>query len=135
MDNLVQRMFESQLIEAKANGSRLPSVTSVAAGAGISRSSMYRYHSAVVARIQAPTRCRENDKREQLRLKVQLLGKQLTAERMLTRALARACAELAAEKAAMKDQFHDDKLSLQLRVEQLEHQIQGKKPLRLLRAR
>ena len=131
----VLRTFESQLIRAKADRSRLPSVASVAASAGISRSSMYRFHSAIVARIQALADGRKIDKREQLSLKVQLLSKQLKSERALTRALARACAELAADKIAMKEQFEDERLSLQLRVEHLEKQLRGGRTVTLLHSK
>ena len=68
-------------------------------------------------------------------MKAQLLVAQLRSERELTRALARACAELAAEKAAMKEEFEDEKLSLQLRVEHLEMQLRGGSAIRLLHSK
>jgi hypothetical protein len=68
-------------------------------------------------------------------VKGQLLAAQLRSAKELTRALARTCAELAAEKAVMKEEFEEVKLSLQLRVEQLERQLRGGNTIRLLHSK
>lgn len=134
-NDAVQRAFESLLVQARAHKQRGPTVAAVAARAGISRSSMYRFHPAVVAQIQAANGVRDAKKHDHLRLKAQLLVSQLKSERELSRALARACAELAAEKAAIEDRLEDERLSLQLRIGQLEQQLQGKKNVRVLQPR
>lgn len=116
----VRRAFERQLIDARAGGQAPPSVASIATAVGISRSSMYRFHPEVVARIQALAGVRQDEKHEQLRLKSHLLAEQLNAEKALTRALARVVAELAAEKEAMREDFEDTKAHLELRIERLQ---------------
>jgi AcrR family transcriptional regulator len=129
----VQNAFERELIKARAWGQAAPSVALIAAAAGVSRSSMYRFHPRIVARIQELTGQRQDAKRDQLHVKVRLLAEQLKAEKTLARALARVVAELAAEKVAMTQAFEDEKLSLQLRVAHVEKALQGRKNLRLLR--
>jgi hypothetical protein len=133
--DVVQRAFESLLVQSRTHKERSPTIAAVAARAGITRSSIYRFHPGVVAQIRALNGERDSRKQDQLRVKAQLLAAQLRSERELTRALARACAELAAEKAAMKEEFEDVKLSLQLRVEHLERQLRGGSTIRLLHSK
>lgn len=102
-DDAVQRAFDALLIKARADGVRGPTVAAVAARANISRSSMYRFHTDVVSRIQALSAPRRTSRRDALCAKMRLLSRQLKAERDLTKALARACAELAAEKVALAE--------------------------------
>jgi AcrR family transcriptional regulator len=119
-DGEVQRAFDALLIKARAEGGRAPTVAGVAARAGISRSSMYRFHGDVVARIQALSDPRRNTRQDALHAKVRLLAQQLKAERELTRALARACAELAAEKVALNEQLEEERVRFRLRLESLQ---------------
>jgi hypothetical protein len=133
--DVVQRAFESLLVQSRTHKERSPTIAAVAARAGISRSSIYRFHPGVLAQIRTLNGERDSRKQDQLRVKAQLLAAQLRSERELTRALARACAELAAEKAAMKEEFEDEKLSLQLRVEHLEMQLRGGSAIRLLHSK
>jgi hypothetical protein len=86
---------------------------------------LYRYHPNVAALIQAPDGHRDTRRDEQLRLKVRLLTEQLRREKEGSAALVRTCAELAAGKEAMEDQFEDERLSLQIRVERLEKGLRG----------
>jgi len=132
VNDAVRRAYESLLVQARARKERSPTIADVAARAGISRSSMYRFHPGIVAQIRALNGQRDARKQDQLRVKAQLLASQLKSERQLSSALARACAELAAEKGALQEQFEDEKLSLQLRVDRLEKQLQGRKHLRVL---
>lgn len=127
----VQRAFESLLVKARMEHSRLPTVASVAARAGIARSSMYRFHAGVVGQIQSLSRDREAAKYNQLRLKVEILSQQLRSERDLTKALARACAELAAQKAALVEQLQDERVSFQLQVEHLQTKLGGERVVTL----
>ena len=129
----VHRAFASLLVASRAHGEPSPTIATVAARAGISRSSMYRFHPSVVAQIRILTGHRDARKQDQLRVKAQLLAAQFRSERQFSRALARACAELAAEKAALQEQLEDERLSLQLKVDRLEKQLQGRKKLTLLR--
>ena len=129
----VQRAFESLLVESRAHAERKPTIAAVAARAGISRSSMYRFHPGIVAQIRSLTGDRDARKQDQLRVKAQLLATQLKSERQFIRALARACAELAAEKAALQEQFENERLSLQLKVAHLEKQLQGRRNVTILR--
>jgi hypothetical protein len=132
--DVVQRAFESLLVQSRAHKARPPTIAAVAARARISRSSIYRFHSGVVAQIRALNGERDFRKQDQLRVKAQLLTAQLRSEKELTRALARACSELAADKAAMKEELDDRNLSLQLRVEHLERQLHGN-TLKLVRSK
>jgi AcrR family transcriptional regulator len=129
----VRRAFEQQLIDARASGQAPPSVASIAAAVGIARSSMYRFHPEVVARIQALAGGRRDEKHEQLRLKSRLLSEQLNAEKALTRALARVVAELAAESEAMRNEFEDATAHLELRIERLQ-KIHARKGARVARS-
>jgi AcrR family transcriptional regulator len=133
--NAVRRAFESLQVQAREHGERPPTVAAVAARAGISRASMYRFHPGIVGKIRALHGRLEVTKQDQLRVKLQLLEAQLKSERQFSRALARACAELAAQKAAQEEQFEDERLSLQLKLERLETQLQGKRPVRVVDVR
>jgi len=128
----VQRAFEALLVKARVDGARAPTVTSVAAGASISRSSMYRFHPEIVGRIQALAAPKRATQQETLRAKLRLLCRHLQAERDLTKALARACAELAAEKVALKEQLEEERLRFTLRLEALQKRLRGVKPVKLL---
>lgn len=133
--DLIQRSLESLLVRARAGQAKLLTVTAVAAAARISRASLYRYHPHVISQIQAQ-KGRSDAKNEQaLRLKVSLLMEQLKRERETNAALARACAELAADAAALRQEFEDEKVSLQLRVEHLEKKLRGGKIVRLIHPR
>jgi hypothetical protein len=131
--DVVRRAFESLLDHSRAHKERSPTIAAVATCAGISRSSMYRFHPGVVAQIRALNGDRDARKADQLRVKAQLLVAQLKSEKQLVSALARACAELAAEKAALTERFEDERLRLQLRVDHLEKQLHGSKHITLLR--
>jgi hypothetical protein len=100
--DVVRRAFESLLIQSRTHRERSPMIAAIAARAGVSRSSIYRFHPGVVAQIRALNGEHDSRKQDQLRVKAQLLATQLRSEKELTRALARSCAELAAEKAATK---------------------------------
>ena len=128
----VQRVFEALLIKARAEGARAPTVASVAACAGISRASMYRFHTDVVARVQALSAPSRAAQQGAIRAKVRLLTGQLKAGKDLTKALARACAELAAEKVALVEQLEDERLRFTLRLESLQKKLRGSKPVTLL---
>jgi AcrR family transcriptional regulator len=128
----VQRAFEALLIKARTEGLRAPTVASIAARAGISRASMYRFHPDVVARIQALSAPSQTAQHDAIRAKVRLLTGQLKAEKDLTKALARACAELAAEKVAFTEQLEEERLRFTLRLENLQKKLRGIKPVRLL---
>jgi len=134
-EDQVRSAFESLRVEARGKKTAPPSVAAVAARAGISRSSMYRFHPTVVAEIRAANGARDAKKQDQLRLKVQLLASQLKAEKRLSAALARACAELATQKAVLAEELADARLSAQLRVQHLENQLQGRKNVRLLHSK
>jgi hypothetical protein len=128
----VQHAFEALLIKARAGGARAPTVAAVAARAGISRASMYRFHSDVVARLQALSAPSRAAQQGAIRAKVRLLAGQLKAEKDLTKALARACAELAAEKVALVEQLEEERLRFTLRLENLQKKLRGVKPVKLL---
>jgi hypothetical protein len=132
-DGDVRRAFEALLIKARAEGGRAPTVAGVAARADISRSSMYRFHAEVVARIQALSAPKRNARQDALNAKVRLLTQQLKAERELTKALARACAELAAEKVALTEQLEEERLRFRLRLESLQKTSRGVRAFRLVR--
>lgn len=114
------------------HGGRAPTVASVAARASISRSSMYRFHADIVARIQALSDPQRAAQQNVLRAKVRLTARQLKAEKELTKALARACAELAAEKMALAEQLEEEGLRFTLRLEALQKKLRGTKHVRLL---
>lgn len=133
--DLVQRTFEKQMTRWRAGEARKPTIVSIAADSGISRSALYRSHPGVVARIQGLNGDQGASRRDQLCTKVALLTAQLKAEKELTRALALACAELAAEKADINEQLNDEKLSFQLRVEHLEKRLRGGRNVRLLHSK
>ena len=122
-------------MESRAHKERSPTIAAVAARAGISRSSIYRFHPGIVAQIRALNGQRDARKQDQLRVKAQLLAAQLKLEQQFSRALARACVELAAQKAELREQFEDERLSLQLKVEHLEAQIRGTRHLRVIDTR
>jgi len=124
----VRRLFESLLVEARATQSQFPTVSSVAKAAGISRSSMYRFHAGVVTQIQSLTGDQNARRRDQLRVKAQLLAQQLKAEKELTKALAKVCAELAAEKVALSEQLEEERLRFTLRLEGLQKKLRGVSP-------
>lgn len=130
-DDPVQRVFEVLLVKARAEGARGPSVASVAARAQISRSSMYRFHSDVVAQIQALSAPKQIARQDALRTKMRLLSQQLQSEKELTRALARACAELSAEKMRLTEQLEEERLRFSLRLEALQKKLRGVKHVRL----
>ena len=130
--DLVQRIFELQMTQWRAGAASKPTVTSVAAGARLSRSAVYRSHQGVVMRIQALTGKATDTKRAQLTSKIALLSGQLKSERSLTRALAHAAAELAAELNELQGQFDDERLRWQLRLAHLEKRAQGQQPVRLI---
>jgi hypothetical protein len=132
-DDEVQRAFDTLLIKARAEGGWTPTVAAVAARAGISRSSMYRFHSEVVARIQALSSPQRNARHDALHAKVRLLAQQLKAERELTKALARACGELAAEKVALDEQLEEERLRFRLRLESLQKTSRGVRAFRVIR--
>lgn len=131
----VQRVYDALLLKARKDGARAPTVASVASHAGISRSSMYRFHADVVARIQALSDPQHAAQQNTLRAKVGLTTRQLRAERELTKALARACAELAAEKMALAEQLEEERLRFTLRFEALQKRLRATKPVRLLHSR
>lgn len=128
-DGDVQRAFDALLIKARAEGGRAPTVAGVAASAGISRSSMYRFHAEVVARIQTLSAPKRNARQDALHAKVRLLTQRLKAERELTKALARACAELAAEKLALTEQLDEERVRFRLRLETLQKTSRGVRAL------
>jgi len=128
----VQRAFDALLAKARAEGTRGPTVISVAARASISRSSMYRFHADIVAQIKALSTPKQAAGQDTLRTKLRLLVRQLKSEKDLTKALARACAELAAEKAALAEQLEEEQLRFSLRLEALQKKLRGVKPARLL---
>jgi hypothetical protein len=117
----------------RAGEANKPTVTSVAAGARLSRSALYRSHRGVVLRIQVLNGEAQNKRQPQLNSKINLLSGQLKAEKRLTRALAYAAAELAAELNELKLQFNDERLRWQLRVSHLEKQAGGQQSFRVLR--
>ncbi len=129
----VQRAFDALLIKARAGGGRAPTVAGVAARAGISRSSMYRFHAEVVARIQGLSAPKQHVRQDAVHAKVRLLGQQLKSERELTKALASACAELAAEKVALNEQLEEERLRFRLRLESLQKTSRGARAFRLVR--
>jgi hypothetical protein len=131
-DDPVHRVFEALLVKARAEGTRRPSVAAVAARAGISRSSMYRFHTDVVAQIQALSVPRQIARQDTLRTKTRLLAQQLQTEKDLTRALARACAELAAEKMALAEQLDEERLRFSLRLEALQRKLRGRRVVSLV---
>lgn len=101
----VQSAFEALLVRARRDGTRPPTIVSVAEQAGISRSSMYRFHADVVLRIQPLANSKRALHQNAMQTKVRLLARQLKAEKDLSKALARACAELAAEKAMLLEEL------------------------------
>jgi phage I-like protein len=123
----VHRAFEALSLKARTGEARAPTVASVAARANISRSSMYRFHPEVVARIQALSAPMRAAQRDTLRAKARLLGRQLQAERELAKALARACAELAAEKTALTEFLEEERLRSTLRIESLQKKLRGER--------
>lgn len=127
----VQSAFDTLLLKARKDGTRGPTVASVAERASISRSSMYRFHTDVVERIQALSAPKRAMQQNVLRTKVQLLDRQLKAEKNLSKALARACAELAAEKAMLSEELEDERLRFTLRLEALQKELRGVRPVRL----
>jgi AcrR family transcriptional regulator len=129
----VQRAFEALLIKARAEGRHAPTVAGVAARAGISRSSMYRFHAEVVARIQGLSAPQRTARQGALHAKVRLLTQQLEAQRELTKALAQACAELAAEKVALNEQLEEERLRFGLRLESVQKTSRGVKAFRVVR--
>lgn len=131
-DDPVHRVFEVLLVKARAEGTRGPSVASVAARAGISRSSMYRFHIDVVAQIQALSAPKQAARQDALRTKTRLLAQQLRSEKELTRALARACAELSAEKMALAEQLEEERLRFSLRLEALQKKLRGRQVVSLV---
>jgi hypothetical protein len=131
-DDPVHRVFEVLLFKARAEGTHRPSVASVAARAGISRSSMYRFHTDVVAQIQALSAPKQTVRQDALRTKMRLLAQQLRSEKDLTRALARACAELSAEKMALAEQLDEERLRFSLRLEAVQKKLRGAKPVTLV---
>src|SRR5487761_649658 len=88
--DLVQRVFELQITRWRAGAAVKPTVTSVAAGARLSRSALYRSHRGVVMRIQALNGEARDKRQAQLGSKITLLSGQLKAEKSLSRALAHA---------------------------------------------
>jgi hypothetical protein len=129
----VQRAFESLMLRARTEGKAGPTVAAVAAKANISRSSMYRFHSGIVARIQALSAPKRAAQQVALLKKVHILVRQLKAEKELTKALASACAELAAQQAALTEELEEERLRFQLRVEQMERHSTGKRSIRVIR--
>lgn len=132
-NDLVRRVFELQMTRWRAGEATKPTVTSVAVGAHLSRSALYRSHRGVVLQIQVLSGEAQDKRRAQLDTKISLLSGQLKAEKTLTRALAYAAAELAAELNELRLQFEDEKLRWQLRVSHLEKQARGKQSLRVVR--
>jgi hypothetical protein len=132
-NDIVQRAFELQVTRWRAGEAGKPTVMSVAVGAHLSRSALYRSHRGVVLRIQALSGEAQDKRHAQLDAKIRLLSGQLKAEKTLTRALAHAAAELAAELNELRLQFEDDKLRWQLRMSHLEKQARGQQNLRVLR--
>lgn|SRR5487761_459372 len=131
--DLVQRVFELQITRWRAGAAVKPTVTSVAAGARLSRSALYRSHRGVVMRIQALNGEARDKRQAQLGSKITLLSGQLKAEKSLSRALAHAAAELAAELNELISQFDDERLRWQLRLSHLEKQARGQQSFRVLR--
>jgi hypothetical protein len=132
-NDLVQRVFELQMTRWRAGEASKPTVTSVAAGAHLSRSALYRSHPRVVQGVQVLRGEAQDMRHAQLNTKIGLLSGQLKAEKSLTRALACAAAELAAELNELRLQFEDEKLRWQLRVSHLEKQARGQQNFRVLR--
>ena len=132
-NDLVQRVFELQITRWHDGEASKPTVTSVAAGARLSRSALYRSHRGVVLRIQVLNGEAQDQRQAQRDSKISLLSGQLKAEKSLTRALAYAAAELAAELNELKLQFDDERLRWQLRVSHLEKQALGQQSIRVLR--
>jgi hypothetical protein len=132
-NDLVQRVFELQMTRWRAGEASKPTVTSVAVGAYLSRSALYRSHCGVVLQIQALSGEAQDKRHAQLDTKISLLSGQLKAEKTLTRALAHAAAELAAELNELRLQFEDEKLRWQLRVSHLEKKARGQQSFRVLR--
>jgi hypothetical protein len=132
-NDLVQRVFELQMRRWRVDEASKPTVTSVAVGAYLSRSALYRSHRGVVLQIQALSGEAQDKRHAQLDTKISLLSGQLKAEKTLTRALAHAAAELAAELNELRLQFEDEKLRWQLRVSHLEKKARGQQNLRILR--
>lgn len=128
----VQRAFELQIARWRAGAAIKPSVTSVAAGARLSRSALYRSHRGIVMRIQALNGEARDKRQAQRDSKITLLSGQLKAEKSLSRALAHAAAELAAELNELKSQFDDERLRWQLRVSHLEKRARGQQSFRVL---
>jgi len=131
-NDLVNSVLELQISRWRAGAASKPTVSSVAAGARLSRSALYRSHRTVVLRIQASNVDSRDRRQAQLVSKISLLSGQLKAEKSLTRALAHAAAELVAEMNELKEQFDDDRLRWELRVAHLEKQVRGQKPVRVL---
>ena len=129
----VQGAFEALLLKARTERKAAPTVAAVAAKTNISRSSMYRFHADVVARIQALSAPKRAAQHGALITKVQILNRQLKAEKELSKALARAYVELAAQKAALAEELEDERLRFQLRMEHIERQAQGKRSVQVLR--
>lgn len=130
--NSVQRTFEQQLVRWRSGEAPQPTVTSVATGAAVSRSSLYRFHPLVVARIHGLRGDLTEKKHTQLHMKITVLATQLKTEKALSSALARACAELAAANTALKEQLEDERLRFELRLQHLEKQLRGRRNVRLL---
>lgn len=132
-NDLVQRVFDLQMTRWRTGEASRPTVTSVAIGAHLSRSALYRSHRSMVLRIQALSGKAQDKGQAQLDTKISLLSGQLKAEKTLTRALAHAAAELAAELNELRLQFEDERLRWQLRVSHLEKQARGQQSLRVVR--
>ena len=84
-NDLIQRVFELQITRWRAGEANKPTVTSVAAGARLSRSALYRSHRGVVLRIQVLNGEAQDQRQAQLDSKISLLSRQLKAEKSLTR--------------------------------------------------
>jgi hypothetical protein len=128
----VLQAFDTELAKARTENRKFPTAASIAKLAGISRSSIYKFHPGIVDRIRELQGDRYDNKLQQLRLKVTVLRDRLQREKDTVAALARACAEVAAERDEIRETLEDEKLGLRLQIEHLRRQLQGQRNVRTI---
>lgn len=88
--------LQRQLAAWRAGGVR-PTISSIAASAGVSRQNVYKSHRAVVEKLLAETDPSKRLNTASTARMLEVARRALARERQRTRALASLCAELAAE--------------------------------------
>lgn len=123
----VRHAFDTELAKARIEGRNAPTAAAIAKLAGISRSSIYKFHPGIIERIRELQGDLFDSKLQQLRLKVTVLRDQLQREKDTSAALARACAEVAAERDEIKEKLNDEILSLRLQMDHFRRQFKDQR--------